>query len=67
MPTAGGQPGDTGTLEFAGGGALPIATTVYDDGKDEIVHVTCRRRGAVLPAPGADRARGARLGAALPA
>ena len=36
--TAGGQPGDTGTLEVPGMGALPIAATVYDDGK-EIVHV----------------------------
>jgi misacylated tRNA(Ala) deacylase len=35
----GGQPGDKGTLEIAGGGSCPIATTVYDADKTTIVHV----------------------------
>jgi misacylated tRNA(Ala) deacylase len=35
--TAGGQPGDKGTLSHPGGG-LPIATTVYDANKN-VVHV----------------------------
>jgi misacylated tRNA(Ala) deacylase len=34
----GGQPGDTGRLMIAGN-AVPIAATVYGDGKAEIVHV----------------------------
>jgi misacylated tRNA(Ala) deacylase len=44
-PAGGGQPGDTGTLRFAGG-ETPIVDTVKGDGADEIVHV---------PAPGAPR------------
>jgi misacylated tRNA(Ala) deacylase len=36
--TGGGQPGDTGRLERAGG-PITIATTVYGDSKSEIVHV----------------------------
>jgi misacylated tRNA(Ala) deacylase len=51
--TAGGQPGDTGTLEVPGMGALPIAATVYDDGK-EIVHVIGEGGASALPEPGAD-------------
>ena len=47
---AGGQPGDKGTLEFDGGGACPIATTVYDADKATIVHVPAE--GAARPAPG---------------
>ena len=35
----GGQPGDKGTFEIAGGGSCPIATTVYDADKTTIVHV----------------------------
>jgi misacylated tRNA(Ala) deacylase len=35
----GGQPGDKGTLEIAGGRSCPIATTVYDADKTTIVHV----------------------------
>ena len=35
---SGGQPGDRGTIAFAGG-ACPIATTVYDGDKTTIVHV----------------------------
>jgi misacylated tRNA(Ala) deacylase len=50
--TAGGQPGDAGTLEVRGLGALPIATTVYDDGK-AIVHVVAPGASA-LPKPGAE-------------
>jgi misacylated tRNA(Ala) deacylase len=47
---AGGQPGDKGTLEIEGGGACPIATTVYDADKATIVHVA--PAGGPLPAPG---------------
>lgn len=36
--TSGGQPGDTGRL-VAGGSGLPIAATVYGEGKAEVVHV----------------------------
>lgn len=36
--SAGGQPGDTGTLSWDGG-TCPIATTVYDADKTTIVHV----------------------------
>jgi misacylated tRNA(Ala) deacylase len=35
----GGQPGDTGRLVVAGGVVVPIAATVYGEGKTEIVHV----------------------------
>jgi misacylated tRNA(Ala) deacylase len=49
---AGGQPGDTGTLEVPGIGALPVATTVYDDGK-AIVHVIDAAGAAAMPEPGA--------------
>ena len=38
-PSAGGQPGDQGTLSIAGAAPLPIATTVYDGDKTRIVHV----------------------------
>jgi misacylated tRNA(Ala) deacylase len=48
--SAGGQPGDTGTLEIAGGGGFPIATTVYDADKTTIVHVPAQ--GSALPQPG---------------
>lgn len=38
--TAGGQPGDRGSLLLASGEALPIATATYaGEAKDEIVHV----------------------------
>jgi misacylated tRNA(Ala) deacylase len=48
---AGGQPGDKGKLEVQdGGGACPIATTVYDADKVTIVHVPAE--GSVLPAAG---------------
>jgi misacylated tRNA(Ala) deacylase len=47
---AGGQPGDKGSLEVDGGGACPIATTVYDADKTTIVHVPTE--GAARPAPG---------------
>ncbi|KAB2912494.1 MAG: alanyl-tRNA editing protein [Hyphomicrobiaceae bacterium] len=47
---AGGQPGDQGALQLAGGGACPIATTVYDADKVTIVHVPAE--GSVLPAAG---------------
>jgi misacylated tRNA(Ala) deacylase len=48
--SAGGQPGDTGTLEIEGGGGCPIATTVYDADKTTIVHVPAQ--GSALPQPG---------------
>ena len=50
--TAGGQPGDAGTLEVPGLGALPIATTIYDDGK-HVVHVV-EGGASPLPEPGAE-------------
>jgi misacylated tRNA(Ala) deacylase len=46
---AGGQPGDKGTLTWAGG-SCPIATTVYDADKTTIVHVPAE--AGVRPAPG---------------
>lgn len=53
-PTGGGQPGDSGTLQLADGGEIPIATTVKggdeDGGPDIVVHVPAE--GADLPAPG---------------
>lgn len=47
--TAGGQPGDKGTLAWDGG-AVTIATTVYDETKD-VVHVPTE--GQALPGVGA--------------
>jgi misacylated tRNA(Ala) deacylase len=47
---AGGQPGDKGSFEIDGGGACPIATTVYDADKTTIVHVAAD--GSARPAPG---------------
>lgn len=47
---AGGQIGDRGVIESDGGGACPIATTVYDADKTTIVHVATE--GATLPSPG---------------
>ena len=44
--SAGGQPGDKGTITFAGG-TCPIATTVYDTDKTTIVHVAAE--GAPKP------------------
>ena len=40
--TAGGQPGDKGTLSFDGN-AIPIATAVYDEAKN-VVHVPAQCR-----------------------
>jgi misacylated tRNA(Ala) deacylase len=48
-PAGGGQPGDTGTLRFAGG-EVTIADTVKGEGPDEVIHVPAA--GAALPAPG---------------
>lgn len=48
--TGGGQPGDTGRLERADGGAIGIATTVYGEDKSEIVHVPGETEP--LPEPG---------------
>jgi misacylated tRNA(Ala) deacylase len=42
-PTGGGQPGDTGILRRAGGGAIRIAGTVKGEGADAVLH---------QPAPG---------------
>jgi misacylated tRNA(Ala) deacylase len=47
--TGGGQPGDTGRLERAGGN-IAIATTVYGDSKSDIVHVPSD--GEALPEVG---------------
>jgi len=47
-PTGGGQPGDSGVLRLADGGALKIATTVKAD--DGIVHVPEAEQD--LPVPG---------------
>ena len=49
-PTAGGQPGDSGTLKLADGTMLTIATTVYDADKITIVHVPAE--GQTLPKSG---------------
>ena len=48
--TAGGQPGDTGSLELEDGSRIEIATTVYDDDKTTIVHVPAE--GQDLPPVG---------------
>jgi misacylated tRNA(Ala) deacylase len=50
-PTGGGQAGDSGVLEVAGGAAIPIATTVKGDAEGEIAHVPAE--GAGPPAVGA--------------
>jgi len=47
--TSGGQPGDTGRLVVSGS-PLAIGTTVYGDGKAEVVHVPAAPDG--LPTPG---------------
>ena len=48
-PAGGGQPGDTGTLRFAGG-ERAVVDTVKGDGPDEVIHVLAP--GGALPAPG---------------
>jgi misacylated tRNA(Ala) deacylase len=48
--SAGGQPGDKGSLEVEGTGSCPIATTVYDSDKTTIVHVPAE--GGTAPQPG---------------
>jgi misacylated tRNA(Ala) deacylase len=48
--SAGGQPGDRGVIEFAGGAACPITTTVYEPDKTTIVHVAAD--GAMPPSVG---------------
>jgi len=47
--TAGGQPGDKGTLT-SGGTSVPIATTVYDEAKN-VVHVPAMAAGLDLNTP----------------
>ncbi len=49
-PTGGGQPGDSGRLERAGGAPIAIATAVYGDGKGDIIHVP--GEAEPLPVPG---------------
>lgn len=49
-PTGGGQPGDVGTLSFDGV-TVPVATAVYGETKQDIVHVLAP--GAAAPAVGA--------------
>jgi misacylated tRNA(Ala) deacylase len=48
--TGGGQPGDAGRLERAGGAPIAIATAVYGEDKSEIVHVP--GEAEALPEPG---------------
>src|SRR6478752_3353114 len=48
--TGGGQPGDSGRIERSGGGPVAIATAVYGENKEEIVHVP--GEGEPLPEPG---------------
>lgn len=48
--TAGGQPGDTGTLLRADGREIAISTAVYTPDKTDIVHIA--PSGAALPAIG---------------
>jgi len=50
-PTGGGQPGDRGVLEWAGG-ETPIATTAKGEAAGEIVHVPAE--GAALPPVGTE-------------
>lgn len=47
--TGGGQPGDSGVIECAGGN-IPVATAVYGETKSDIVHVPAE--GARLPEAG---------------
>ena len=48
--TSGGQPGDTGSFECAGGRRLAIAATVTGETKEEIIHLPVD--GQALPAVG---------------
>ena len=48
--TSGGQPGDTGFLERAGGKQVAIAGTITGESKEEIIHIPAA--GAVLPEAG---------------
>lgn len=48
--TAGGQPGDRGTLLRTNGSEIPIETAIYGPSKVDIVHVPVG--GPVLPEPG---------------
>ncbi|PLX39670.1 MAG: Ala-tRNA(Pro) hydrolase [Hyphomicrobiales bacterium] len=49
-PTGGGQLGDSGSLERADGSTIAIATTVYGESKEEIVHVPAE--GSTMPEAG---------------
>jgi misacylated tRNA(Ala) deacylase len=46
---SGGQPGDTGEILRANGRIVPVAATVYGDGKAEIVHVPADGAEAIRP------------------
>ena len=48
--TGGGQPGDSGTMTLADGPVIRIATTVYGDDRNQIVHVP--DADTALPAAG---------------
>lgn len=48
-PTGGGQPGDSGRLEWEGG-AMTVATAIKGEGPDEVVHVPAE--GETPPAVG---------------
>ncbi|TPK70136.1 alanyl-tRNA editing protein [Mesorhizobium sp. B2-4-15] len=45
--TSGGQPGDTGYLERAGGSRIAIAATITGETKDEIIHVPAPEHAAL--------------------
>src|SRR5258708_32317198 len=51
-PSGGGQPGDTGTLRLASGGAIAIVDTLKGEGPDEVIHVPTP--GAAVPDIGAE-------------
>jgi misacylated tRNA(Ala) deacylase len=48
--SAGGQPGDRGSIEVEGADPCPIVTTVYETDKSTIVHIAAE--GGLLPKPG---------------
>ncbi|MER8628598.1 alanyl-tRNA editing protein [Mesorhizobium opportunistum] len=45
--TSGGQPGDSGALERAGGSRIEIAATITGETKDEIIHVPAPEQAAL--------------------
>jgi misacylated tRNA(Ala) deacylase len=51
-PVGGGQPGDTGVLRLASGGAIAIVDTIKGPLPDEVIHVPAL--GSALPEPGTE-------------